>query len=163
MKITFSRKGNKPKLPYKNQRDIFKPLLRPVSTWSSVVLGLETVGFQVPVPPPVHTKDDLEWSLEFQLGLVPRVGDQKAELDPYWRAPARLNHKVVRWSTPIRMIIWLYYSFDLSHWYILRLNLKLYSIVLLNIKMKIYFWWCVSYWYNLSHPPPWKERRGFFH
>jgi len=80
-----------------------------VSSWSSVVLGLENVGFDLAVPAnfsPTTTNDEEGlWSLDFQFGLVPRMKAFEEEGGgEYWRAPTQLHHKIVKWSTPVHLV-----------------------------------------------------------
>ena len=77
-----------------------------VSTWSGVVLGLETISFELAVPP--HPRSDdrrAQWSLDFEFGLVPTVKKQRLVGQEYWQAPVKTRHKVVKWSTPIDVVV----------------------------------------------------------
>ena len=77
-----------------------------VSTWSGVVLGLETISFELAGPP--HPRSDdrrAQWSLDFEFGLVPTVKKQRLVGQEYWQAPVKTRHKVVKWSTPIDVVV----------------------------------------------------------
>ena len=77
-----------------------------VSTWSGVVLGLETTSFELAGPP--HPRSDdrrAQWSLDFEFGLVPTVKKQRLVGQEYWQAPVKTRHKVVKWSTPIDVVV----------------------------------------------------------
>ena len=77
-----------------------------VSTWSGVVLGLETISFELAGPP--HPRSDdrrAQWSLDFEFGLVPTVKKQMLVGQEYWQAPVKTRHKVVKWSTPIDVVV----------------------------------------------------------
>lgn len=76
----------------------------PLSNWSSVVLGLENVGFDLAVPANLPTNEEGLWSLDFQFGLVPRLKAFEEEDGEYWRAPTKLRHKIVKWSTPVHLV-----------------------------------------------------------
>ena len=77
-----------------------------VSTWSGVVLGLETTSFELAGPPYPRSDDRrAQWSLDFEFGLVPTVKKQRLLGQEYWQAPVKTKHKVVKWSTPIDVVV----------------------------------------------------------